>query len=138
MANSTKVMSMLDVPMWESIAKGEWAMQRCRSCGVFRYPPSPICADCHDMEYEWVALEGTGTLLSWTRFHRKYFDNYPVPYNAVTVRLSEGPIIVTNLVGAEPERSSIGRAVRIVYEEHLGKLLPRVRFANRRVQTAGN
>jgi uncharacterized OB-fold protein len=130
MANSSRVMTMYDVPMWESIAKGAWALQRCNGCHKFRYPPSPICPDCHDMEYEWVPVKGTGTLMSWTVFHRKYFDDFPPPYNAITVRLDEGPIVVTNLVGAEPDKSSIGRAVSIVYEEHNGQLLPRARFAD--------
>jgi uncharacterized protein len=130
MANSSRVLSMYDVPMWESIARKSWALQCCKACGVFRYPPSPICAECHDMEYEWTPVKGTGELLSWTVFHRKYFDDYPPPYNAITVRLDEGPIVVTNLVGAEPDKSSIGRRVAICYEEHNGEILPRARFTD--------
>ena len=128
MAKATRVLSMYDVPMWESIERGAWALQRCSGCGVFRYPPSPICPDCHSMESEWTPLAGTGTLLSWTVFHRQYFDDYKPPYNAVTVRLTEGPIIVTNLVGAEPDKDCIGRSVVIVYETHEGQLLPRVKY----------
>ena len=130
MANSSRVMSMYDVPMWDSIAGKAWALQRCKGCGVFRYPPSPICAECHDMESDWVPLKGTGELLSWTVFHRKYFDDYPPPYNAITVRLDEGPIVVTNLLGAEPDKASIGRRVVLCYEDHNGQILPRARFAD--------
>jgi uncharacterized OB-fold protein len=130
MANSTRILTMYDVPMWESIERREWSMQRCCACARFRYPPSPICPECHCMESEWVKLRGTGELMSWTVFHRRYFDDHPPPYNVVTVRLAEGPIIVTNLVGAEPDRDAIGRQVEIIYEQHLDYLLPRVKFAD--------
>ncbi len=61
-------------------------------------------------------------------FHRKYFDDYPPPYNVVAVELAEGPIVVTNLVGPEPAGSWIGAAVELCYEPHQGRTLHRARL----------
>ena len=50
-------------------------------------------------------MSGRGTIMSWVTFHRQYFDDFPPPYNAVAVRLVEGPIVVTNLIGTAPSES---------------------------------
>jgi uncharacterized OB-fold protein len=59
-------------------------------------------------------------------FHRHYLPAYPPPYNAVAVRLEEGPTMISNLEGAMPGEDSIGRAVRLVYATMPdGMILPR-------------
>jgi uncharacterized OB-fold protein len=125
MGKSSRVMSMYDVPMWESIENREWKLQKCCDCGKFRYPPSPICPDDHSMDYEWVTVSGEGTILSWTVFHRQYFDDFPPPYNVIAVRLKEGPIVVSNLVGGKP---AIGMEVTVIYESGMDGLVPRFRL----------
>ncbi len=129
MGNSARVMSMYDAPMWDSIERKEWSLQKCRNCGVVRYPPSPICAECQCMDYDWKPLSGGGTILSWVIFHRKYFDDFPPPYNAVAVRTDEGPIIVSNLVGPEPSGTWIGHRVKIIYGTHANYTVPHVELA---------
>ncbi len=126
MGNSARVMTIYDEPMWQSIERKQWSLQVCRQCGTVRYPPSPICAECHSMDYDWKPLAGGGTILSWVVFHRKYFDDFPPPYNAVAVRVDEGPIIVSNLVGREPVGSWIGHRVRLRYGMHQDHTVPQV------------
>ena len=70
------------------------------------------------MDCEWRAVSGGAEILSWVIFHRKYFDDFPPPYNAIAVRLDEGPILISNLVGPVPEASWIGRRVELCYSEH--------------------
>jgi uncharacterized OB-fold protein len=125
MGASSRVNTFYDVPMWQSVDARRWALQRCSQCRTFRYPPSPVCANCQSLESEWVPLKGTGTILSWTVFHKKYFDDHPPPYNCIAVRLDEGPIIVTNLSGRPPTGDWIGQRVRLVYEQVNGAVLPR-------------
>ncbi|MGH7004670.1 MAG: Zn-ribbon domain-containing OB-fold protein, partial [Alphaproteobacteria bacterium] len=67
-------------------------------------------------------------ILSWVIFHKRYFDDFPPPYNSVAVRLEEGPIIMSNLVGQEPEGSWIGKRVRIEFVEHDGRRQHAVRI----------
>lgn len=129
MGKSSRVLGHYDKPMWESIARKAWALQYCPQSDSFRYPPSPVCPDSLSEEYEWRAIKGTGEILSWVIFHKQYFDDHPAPYNCIAVRLDEGPIVVTKLVGPEPDGSWIGRRVKVVYGEHEGYAIPYMELA---------
>lgn len=122
MADSARILTLYDEPMWDSIGRQRMRLQRCGGCGAFRYPPGPVCAACNAVDHEWVEISGGGEILSWVRFHRRYFDDHPAPYNAIAVRLDEGPIVVSNLIGDEPEGEWIGRRVAIAYRPHLDRM----------------
>lgn len=129
MAGKRAVISLYDEPMWRSIRAHGMALQKCRSCGVFRYPPAPLCSTCLAMEYDWQPLSGAGTILSWVIFHRQYLENFVPPYNVVAVRIAEGPILISNLVGRVPEGSWIGHAVELCYTaDGAGEVIPKVRL----------
>lgn len=121
MANSQRVLSFYDLPLWDSMERQKMALPKCSHCQSFRYPPGPICAECNSMDYEWIEISGEGTILSWVVFHRQYFEDHPQPYNVIAVRLAEGPIVVSNLVGEEPQGSWIDRPVSITYRRHLDR-----------------
>lgn len=129
MGASQRVQTMYDMPMWESMERKRLELPKCDDCGTFRYPPSPICADCLSMNYKWTPVSGRGSILSWVVFHRKYFDDHPPPYNSVAVQLDEGPIVTSQLVGEPPQGNWIGTAVELCYEPHEGKLQHAVRVA---------
>ena len=122
MPNAMPIMTLYDQPMWESIERHKMALPKCSHCGAFRYPPGPVCAQCHSLDYQWTEISGEGKILSWVVFHKQYFDDHPAPYNAIAVRLAEGPIVVSNLVGAEPEGSWIDQPVTITYRRHLDRM----------------
>lgn len=124
------VMALTDRPMWDSIEAGRMALQCCAGCGAFRYPPAPICAACLSLEAAWTPVSGKGEVVSWVVFHRKYFDDFPPPFNATAIRLDEGPIVVTNMVGPEPDGSWIGRRVELTYVDHAGRRQHAARFAD--------
>jgi uncharacterized OB-fold protein len=129
MANSQPFISLLDEPMWESIDAHQWSLQACTDCGTFRYPPAPICANCLSMASKWTALSGRGSIISWVVFHRQYFDDYPPPYNVVAVQLEEGPLVISNLEGEEPNGSWIDRQVQVIYGTHSsGRVIPRMKL----------
>ncbi|WP_448956311.1 Zn-ribbon domain-containing OB-fold protein [Labrys neptuniae] len=121
MANSQAILSLYDQPLWQSLERRKMALPKCSHCGRFRYPPGPICAECHSLDYEWTEISGEGRILSWVVFHRQYFEDHPPPYNAIAVRLAEGPILVSNLVGEEPQGSWIDRQVTLTYRSHLDR-----------------
>ena len=130
MAYARAVKTIYDEPMWESIRERRFSLQRCDNCAQYRYPPAPICANCLCMDYSWQKLSGRGTILSWVVFHRQYLAEYKPPYNVVAVQLAEGPIVISNLVGTEPEGSWIGRGVQLCYEPDAeGNLMPKVQLA---------
>lgn len=115
---------------WEHVAGRSLRLQRCGSCGTFRYPPAPVCPSCLADTSEWTPVAGAGTILSWVIYHRGYLPAYPPPYNVVSVRLDEGPILVSNLEGPEPEGNWIGQRVRLIFTDMPdGFVLPRFTLA---------
>jgi uncharacterized OB-fold protein len=121
MANSKVIMGIDDAPMWKAMEAGRLELQRCDECGTVRYPPGPICPHCLSEKATWTVMSGQATIISWVVFHKKYFDDHPPPYNSVAVRLNEGPIVVSQLQGPEPEGSWIGRRVMFDFGEHAGR-----------------
>jgi uncharacterized OB-fold protein len=131
MANSKPVLSLYDLPMWEAMKQGRLDLQVCKGCGKHRYPPAPVCANCLSMDYEWKAVSGRGKILSWVIFHKKYFDDHVPPYNAIAVQLDEGPIVMTNLVGPEPEGSWAEARVELGFAEHAGRIQHHARVSGK-------
>ena len=124
------LMGFYDPPMWDSIRAKAMRLQCCRACGSFQYPPAPACVDCLSEELDWAPLSGEGVVVSWVIYHRQYLDMYAPPYNVVTVKLKEGPLFTSNLVGRCPEGSWIGAPVRLVYKDFPdGKVLPQFELA---------
>lgn len=122
MAKSKPILGFYDVPMWKSIEQQNLQLQACGQCGKFRYPPGPVCPFCLSSHYEWRAVSGRGEILSWVIFQKQYFEDHAPPYNAIAVRLEEGPILVSNLIGDTPEGSWISAPVRIAYRDQAGRM----------------
>jgi uncharacterized OB-fold protein len=122
MGASQPILGFYDRPMWTEMEAGIFVVQHCTQCDTSRYPPGPACPACQSLEYQCKSAGGGGEILSWIIFHRQYFDDHPAPYNSVAVRLDEGPIVVTNLVGPEPAGSWIGKRVRFEVIDHAGRL----------------
>ncbi len=128
MANSRIVMGLDDAPMWRSMERGRLELQCCNACSSFRYPPAPVCPQCLAEASTWTPVAGRGRILSWVVFHRKYFDDHVPPYNSVAVQLTEGPIIVSQLQGPQPEGSWIGAEVELAFAEHAGRMQHHLRL----------
>jgi uncharacterized OB-fold protein len=125
-ATPAPVMGLYDAPLWDSIRARRLCLPRCRACGAWQYPPGPGCPSCLGTDLEWRTVSGGATIVSWVVFHRQYLPAYPAPYNVIAVRLDEGPLMVSNLEGAPPENSWIGRRVRLTYATMPdGAVLPR-------------
>lgn len=115
-----------DAAFWQSVNDRALRLQRCTDCLEWRYPSAPICAECSSLESTWEEVSGKGEILSWIVFHRTYLPAYPAPHKVIAVKLTEGPIMISNLEGEEPEGSWIGKQVSLVYSEMPdGVTLPR-------------
>lgn len=108
-------------PFWQHAARHVLAVQCCDACGDRHFPPSPICPNCNADRQSWQAVSGRGTLESWVTFHRAYWPGFAgdVPYDSCLVRLAEGPLLVSNLVGGT-EGAVLGAAVEVVFEQAPG------------------
>jgi len=106
----------LNRPFWEAAREGKLVVQTCRRCEDVHMPPTPVCPACLSDEQEWRPASGRGSLESWIAFHRAYWDGFKdeLPYNVCLVRLQEGPLLVSNLVGSS-DGAKLGATVRAVF-----------------------
>ncbi len=121
-------------PFWEAARRHELCLQRCRSCGRHVFYPRAVCPHCLGADLEWQRVSGRGTLDTFTVVHRG-LRGFPLgpPYVIAIVELTEGPRLMTNLVGieADPAKIRIGMAVEVVFEDVTAEVsLPRFRPAS--------
>jgi uncharacterized OB-fold protein len=109
----------LEKPFWEAARGHRLSLQRCSRCRAWRFPASPVCAECDSPEFHWEPTGGRGTIVSWVVFHRLYFPSFApdLPYNVALVRLDEGPVLPTNIVGCERSALHSGLPVEVVFEQ---------------------
>jgi uncharacterized OB-fold protein len=104
-------------PFWDAATEDRLVLPRCRSCGSFIWYPRSFCPVCHDTDVEWYEASGRGTVYSFTvAFRGPGPWSAHVPYVIAYVELEEGPRVLTNLVGIDPETVRIGDPVRAVFE----------------------
>jgi len=118
-------------PFWEHARAGRLAVQACDDCGDRHFPPSPICPNCNSDKQSWQAVSGRGTLESWVAFHRAYWPGFAdgLPYDVCLVKLAEGPLLVSNLVGGIGG-ARLGAAVEVVFDRVTDTLtLPKWRLS---------
>lgn len=104
-------------PFWEAAAEGRWVLPRCRRCGGWIWYPRRFCPDCASRDVEWVEASGRGTVYTFTRIRRgrgPWAEH--LPYVVAYVELDEGPRVLTNIVGCDPDDVHIGMPVQVVFE----------------------
>lgn len=107
----------LNAPFWAAAKEGRLVLQHCPACGDVRFPPGPVCPKCLAGDQGWVEASGNGTLESWIDMHRAYWDAFKdeLPYRVCLVRLEEGPVMVSNLVG-KAGVLRMGAPVKVVFD----------------------
>ena len=109
----------LERPFWAHARAHRLALQRCDHCAVFRYPASPVCAECDSDQSSWTETVGLGTVLSWVVVHKSYFASFndDVPYNVALIKVDEGPVLCANIVGIDNDLISAGLRVKVVFDD---------------------
>jgi uncharacterized protein len=107
----------LNRKFWDLTRQSVFSLQTCDDCGHQHVPESPVCPRCLSPHQNWQPASGLGTLESWVEFHRAYWDGFKadLPYSVCLVRLAEGPLFVSNLVG-EQEGLRIATPLRAVFK----------------------
>lgn len=126
-ATPPRILGVYDRTFWDFLEKEhELRLQCCTTCNRYRYPPAAVCPDCLSEATSWRPISGLGRVLSWTVFHRTYLAEYEAAYNVISVKLDEGPIIISNLTGDGDVRTSIDSRVRLqLVRMEDGVMLPR-------------
>ena len=104
-------------PFWEAAARGALALVRCTACAEVIWYPRPFCPNCAGRSVAWFDALGTGTVYTFTiaRKASAPFDA-STPYVIAYVELTEGPRILTNLVGVDPDDVTIGMPVEVTFD----------------------
>ena len=105
-------------PYWEHARHGRLVVQRCRTCANSWHPPLPRCPHCHSADIGWHQVAGTGTVYTYTVVRHATHAALAVriPYVIAIVELTEGPRIVTGILGCDPQDVRAGMEVRVRFE----------------------
>jgi len=105
-------------PFWAAAKGHKLSLQKCGTCGSFRFPPSPLCPECTAMGGEWTELSGRGKVSSFVVFHRAYHKSFEgdLPYAVALIELDEGVRLMSTVVGGDPWSVSVGDRVVVGWE----------------------
>jgi uncharacterized OB-fold protein len=106
-----------DKPFWQALRRRQVQVQCCNNCGTHRFPATRYCAHCLSEDHARVRVAPTGTLETWCVFHRPYFDDLPVPYTVIQVRLDCGVRLFSNPADADTRTLRIGMPVEGAFED---------------------
>jgi uncharacterized OB-fold protein len=102
---------------WAAAAEGRLMLPRCEACGFVIWYPRRFCPQCHSTDVRWIEATGSGSVYSFT-ICRRGTGAYQraAPYVLAYVELDEGPRVLTNIAGIEPESIRIGQRVTAVFD----------------------
>jgi uncharacterized OB-fold protein len=117
-------------------AEHEFHLQQCAACNLIRYPPTTACPWCAGPDARWVAVDGRGSVHSYTEVHHAIQPAFRgrTPYLVLLVDLDtqkgkptadEALRVVGNLATADgvlapPDmvrKVGIGTRVRMVFSD---------------------
>lgn len=109
--------SELTQPYWEAARNGKLIVQFCDRCEHRPFPPRTHCPNCGAGDLDWRAVDGTGTVHTFTVAHR---PPHPVfaelcPLAIAIVELTEGPRLMTNVVNCDPADVHVGLPVTVTF-----------------------
>jgi len=108
----------LTAPFWQGTRKHRLLMQRCPCCNTLQWPPKPNCTGClaDFTEADWSEVGQTGTVWSFVVYHRAFHPGFAdkVPYNVAMVRLDDGPVMITSIVGMN--EITVGQRVKACFD----------------------
>ncbi len=106
-------------PFWAAAKAHRLEIQKCTSCGHFRFPPAAHCPECLSAEHEWVEASGRGRVFSFVTYQRLYNKGWEgeIPYVVALIELEEGPRLLSNLTGVEPGDVVCDMPVRVVFDD---------------------
>ncbi len=101
---------------WDATRDQKLLVQRCRRCGHHQHYPRMVCLACGDADLSFVAASGRGTVYSFTVVYRPPAPAFVPPYVIALVRLDEGPVMLTRIVGKDADAVACDRPVELRWE----------------------
>lgn len=111
---------------WEEAAAAkQLLLQRCETCRAVQAYVRTVCAACQSSAVRFVEAAGRGEIESFTWVHRAAFEGVSVPYAVARVRLVEGALLLSSVVGIEEGELGCGDPVVLRWAEQAdGRWLP--------------
>jgi uncharacterized OB-fold protein len=122
----------LSEPYWAALDGGRHIFQRCTACAHAWLPARGECPRCLSAHATWETAGGDARLISWVVYHTAFHPAFKarLPYTVAVVELSEGPRLITNIIGSDdPETLRIDQPLRLVIERESGVAVPRYAVA---------
>lgn len=102
---------------WAECNNHKFYLQQCASCGDYIFYPGYACHSCLGDVLEWKQVSGRGTIHASTVVERAPNPAFQddVPYVVALIELEEGPIMMSNVVNADPYAVAIGDEVQVTF-----------------------
>ena len=103
---------------WEAARRHQLVSYKCANCGTYNSQVTE-CIACGNPDMEWVKVSGRGRVFTFCIFHQAFHPAWKddIPYNVAYVKLDEGPLLMSNIVGCANEDIFIGMPVEVVFED---------------------
>ncbi len=114
-------------PFWGGTKQHKLKAYKCLNCGAY-YWPAIDCMKCEHPVMEWVEVTGQGEIYTFTIIHQVYHPSWKdeVPYNVCWIKLDEGPILISSVIGCDNNDLYIGMRVEAVFDDVTAEVtLPR-------------
>jgi len=112
-------------PFWDACQRGVLEVPACLDCGRMFLPGGPVCPACWSSKLDLRPVSGNGEVFTFTVYRHSYHPALKTPYVVALIELTEGPRLISNIVGCAPEDVEIGMAVRVQFEREGDFTLPR-------------
>ena len=103
---------------WDAARRHELVAYKCLNCGAL-YSQAIDCTSCDSPRMEWVKVSGKGQVFTFCVYQQAFHPAWQndIPYNVAYVKLDEGPLLMTNIVGCAGKDIYIGMPVAVVFED---------------------
>lgn len=103
----------------EALKQNKLLGLKCKQCGAITVPPKITCGQCTGTDIDIIELGGKGKIQTFTTvFVAPEGREDEVPYVIVLVELDEGPWLMGNLTGIEPDKATLEIMGKRVKMEH--------------------
>lgn len=108
----------ISAPFWQGCREGVLRLQRCDACGTYVYYPVYMCPACSSLDLSWTPVSGRGRIYTRTRIEEPVSaaSGSLEPLIVALVELEEGPVMMSNIVGADADDAAIGDEVTVTFQ----------------------
>ncbi len=104
----------LTAEWWAGTRNRRLLLQTCLDCLHRQHHPRNLCLSCQGTNLGYTEATGDGVVDTFTLVHRSPRPDLEVPYVIARVRLAEGPVMLSTLLG--DDEWQIGDAVRVDFQ----------------------